>query len=496
MENILFVASECTPFVKTGGLADVIGSLPQALQTNEKVDVRVILPLYDEIEGEWHEQMTYLTSFNVEFGWRNQEVRIYTLTHQNIMYYFVANEYYFTRKGIYGYYDDGERFVFFSHAVIEALHHLDFKPDILHAHDWQAGIAVALAKIKQPIEHMKTVFTIHNIKYQGLMKLDTYADFFQLPDEHIAGMEWNGMLNCLKSALFHADKITTVSPTYAEEIKDPYFSEGLESILVEREKDLVGILNGIDTKEYNPLTDPAVPVPFRSSRNKKKENKLLLQEKVGLPIDADKPLYTIITRLVEQKGLHLVEHILDAFLENDVQLIILGTGDSEFEHFFREAVHRHPNKLVTMLTFDEALARQLYAASDFFIMPSLFEPCGLAQLIALQYKSVPIVRETGGLKDTVHAFNELTGEGNGFSFTNYNAHDLLTVLNYSLTIFHQPEQWLKLSQNVNKSRFSWKESAHEYTMLYRKLMESKMPHVESEDRFEVSDARNLTDYAR
>ena len=267
MENVLFVASECTPFVKTGGLADVIGSLPQALQAHEKVDVRVILPLYDEIEEDWHDQMTYLTSFNVEFGWRNQEVRIYTLTHQNIMYYFVENAYYFTRKGIYGYYDDGERFVFFSHAVIEALHHLDFKPDILHAHDWQAGIAVALAKIKQPIADMKTVFTIHNIKYQGLMKLDTYADFFQLPDEHIGGMEWNGMLNCLKSALFHADKITTVSPTYAEEIKDPYFSEGLESILLERETDLVGILNGIDIKEYNPLTDPSRSCAFSFFKN-------------------------------------------------------------------------------------------------------------------------------------------------------------------------------------------------------------------------------------
>lgn len=469
MGNVLFVASECTPFVKTGGLADVIGSLPQALQTNEKIDVRVILPLYDEIALEWQDKMTYYTSFNVEFGWRNQEVCIYTLTRQNIVYYFIANEYYFTRKGIYGYYDDGERYVFFSHAVIEALQHLDFVPDILHAHDWQAGIAVALAKIKQPFAHMKTVFTIHNIRYQGVMPLATYRDFFQLPDEHIAGMEWGGMLNCLKSGLYHADKITTVSPGYAEEIKDPHYSEGLESLLIEREADLVGVLNGIDIRDYNPLTDPAIPVHYRSSRVKKKENKVLLQEKLGLPIDADKPLYTIITRLVEQKGLHLVKHILHSFLEEDVQLIILGTGDHEFEHYFAEAAHRHPEKLVTRLIFDEVLARQLYAAADFFIMPSLFEPCGLAQLIALQYKTVPIVRETGGLKDTVRPFNELTGEGNGFSFTNYNAHDLLTVLDYSLTIYHQPEHWLKLSQNVNKSRFSWDDSAHEYATLYREL---------------------------
>ena len=480
MGKVLFVASECTPFVKTGGLADVIGSLPQALQAHEKIDVRVILPLYDEIAEDWQDQMTYLTSFNVEFGWRNHEAHIYTLTHQNIVYYFIENGYYFKRKGIYGYYDDGERFVYFSHAVIEALQHLDFKPDTLHAHDWQAGIAVALAKIKQPIMDMKTVFTIHNIKYQGIMPMGTYADFFQLSDDHIGGMEWNGMLNCLKSGLFHADKITTVSPSYAEEIKDPHYSEGLDSILLDREADLVGVLNGIDIRDYNPLTDPTIPVHYRSSRIKKKENKVILQEKVGLPIDADKPLYTIITRLVEQKGLHLVQHILPSFLEEDIQLIILGTGDHEFEHFFKEAAHHHPDKLVTMLTFDEALARQLYAAADFFIMPSQFEPCGLAQLIALQYKTVPIVRETGGLKDTVHAFNELTGEGNGFSFTNYNAHDLLTVLDYSLAIYHQPEHWRKLSQNVNKSQFSWKESAHEYASLYDNIT---VEHLRGEEIF-------------
>ncbi len=472
MKNVLFVASECTPFVKTGGLADVIGSLPQALKTNENIDVRVILPLYDEIAEEWQAQMAYYTSVNVTFGWRNQEVRIYTLTHQNIVYYFIENAYYFTRKGIYGYYDDGERFVFFSHAVIEAITHLDFEPDTLHAHDWQAGIAVALAKIKQPIQHMKTVFTIHNIKYQGIMPLGTYKDFFDLPDEHISGMEWNGMLNCLKSGLFHADKITTVSPSYAEEIKNAYYGEGLDPILSAREADLVGVLNGIDIKEYNPLTDPSIPVHYRSSRNKKKENKVLLQKKVGLPIDGDKPLYTIITRLVEQKGLHLVSRILHEFLEEDVQLIILGTGDPEFEHFFREAADRHPDKLATMLMFDEGLARQLYAAADFFMMPSQFEPCGLAQLIALQYKTVPIVRETGGLKDTVQPYNELTGEGNGFSFTNYNAHDLLAVLDYSLMIYHQPQNWSRLCQNVNQTRFSWKDSAHKYASLYRGLMDS------------------------
>jgi starch synthase len=469
MENVLFVASECTPFVKTGGLADVIGSLPQALKENERMDVRVILPLYDEIAPEWRDEMEYHASVDVDFGWRNQEARIYTLKHRNILYYFVANDYYFTRKGVYGYYDDGERFVFFSHAVAEALPHLDFEPHILHAHDWQAAPAIALAKIRQPDTKMKTVFTIHNIKYQGVMPLEVYYDFFNLPAEHISGFEWDGMLNCMKSGLFHADKITTVSPSYAEEIKTPYFGEGLDPLLRDRTQDVTGIINGIDTREYNPLTDESIPVNYRSSRAKKQENKVALQEYLGLPVDAEKPVYTIITRLVEQKGLHLLEHILEEFLAEDVQLIVLGTGETEFEYFFHEAGVRYPDNLKTLLTFDEGLARWLYASADFFLMPSKFEPCGLSQLISLQYKTVPVVRETGGLKDTIHPYNEATGEGNGFSFTNYNAHDLLAVLRYSIEIYHDPKKWTKLIGNVNKSQFSWKDSARDYAILYDEL---------------------------
>jgi starch synthase len=469
MENVLFVASECTPFIKTGGLADVIGSLPQALHQEAKMDVRVILPLYDEISKEWQKKLEFVTSFSVPFGWRNQDTRIYAIKQQQITYYFIANDYYFTRKGIYGYFDDGERFVYFSHAVIEALSHLDFKPDVLHAHDWQAGMTVALAKIMQPIDGMKTVFTIHNIKYQGVMPLDIFGSFFNIDRSHIGGLEWNGMLNCLKAALFHADKITTVSPTYAEEIKDPYFSEGLHELLIAREADVVGVINGIDTREYNPLTDPHLPVKYRSARSKKQENKSLIQEQLGLPIDGDKPLFVMITRLVEQKGMHLVERIMDEFLQEDVQCIILGTGEAAFEHSFSEKAHHFPEKLKALITFDEGLARRLYAAADFFVMPSKFEPCGLAQLISLQYKTVPIVRETGGLKDTVTPFNGVTMEGNGFSFANYNAHDLLAVLRYALAVYHDPEKWAALIRNVNQSQFSWKESAHAYADLYLQL---------------------------
>lgn len=468
--RILFAASECVPFVKTGGLADVIGSLPKELQKNGQTEVRVILPLYDEIDEQYQRELQYLTTFEVQVGWRHQETTIYTLKHDQIIYYFVANDYYFTRKGIYGYYDDGERFIYFSHAVIKALEHIDFKPDILHAHDWQAAMTVALANIMQPVEDMKTVFTIHNLKYQGVMPLGSFDDFFRLPRKHISGMEWNGMLNCLKSALFHADKITTVSPSYAEEIKYPYYGEGLHPMLEQRAGDLVGIINGIDTAEYNPLTDEHIPINYRSSRLKKQDNKLLLQEELGLPEDRNIPLYISVTRLVEQKGMHLLERILEEFLQEDVQFVVLGTGEAEFENYFRYLAHEYPDQVKALITFDEGLARKLYASSDFFVMPSKFEPCGLSQLIALQYLSVPIVRETGGLRDTITPYNEVTGEGNGFSFTNYNAHDLLHVLRYSLEVYHSEEDWKQLLKNVNKSVYRWKDSAKQYKELYESLV--------------------------
>lgn len=474
MNKILFTASECTPFVKTGGLADVIGSLPQALMKEKLSEVRVILPLYDEISSEWKDKMKKIATFNVKVGWRDQQATIYTLNHDGIVYYFIANNLYFTRKGIYGYYDDGERFVFFSQAVIDAFPYLDFIPDVLHAHDWQTGLAMAFAKVSPPIPNLKTVFTIHNIKYQGVMPHQAFDDLFQLPMEHFAGFEWNGMINSMKTGLFHADKITTVSPSYAEEIKDPYYSEGLHTILHQRDSDLSGVINGINTNEYHPSKDPYIAVNYSHSRVKKKDNKELLQKEFGLPVNRDVPMYVAISRLVEQKGFHLLERILDDFLQKDVQVIILGTGEYEFEHSFSHLALRHPEKMVTLLKFDEGLARQLYASADFFIMPSLFEPCGLSQLIALQYKTVPIVRETGGLKDTVIPFNEITGEGNGFSFSNYNAHDLLSVMLYSLDVYHQPKSWNRLLKNVNNSKFGWKESAKAYADIYDSLVDSEI----------------------
>lgn len=472
-KNIFFVASEGTPFVKTGGLADVIGSLPQELKRNKEMDVRVVLPLYGEISQEWKEQMELVTTVQVPVGWRNQEAAIYELNYQDIVYYFIGNDYYFGRKGVYGYYDDGERFIFFGRAVAEGLRSLDFKPDVFHGHDWQAGLALAYAKILEPVPGMKTIYTIHNIKYQGIMPLDSYEELFSLPREHVAGMEWNGLINCMKTGIFHADKVTTVSPTYAEEIKQPYYGEGLHNLLRARGDDLVGIINGIDVEEYNPLLDPHLVSNYKHSRVKKKENKVALQLRLGLPVDQEKPLFVMVTRLVEQKGLHLIQAIIDEFLQEDVQFVLLGSGDYEFEEFFRHAAWRHPEKLVTYLGFDESLARQLYAAADFFVMPSKFEPCGLSQLIALQYKTIPIVRETGGLKDTVQPFNLEDGTGNGFSFSNYNAHDLLYVLHLALEVYYDPENWKVLLKNVNKSRFSWTDSALAYAGLYQSISGGK-----------------------
>ncbi|SHN07721.1 glycogen synthase [Gracilibacillus kekensis] len=478
--KILFVASECTPFVKTGGLADVIGSLPQALTKTNKYKVSVILPFYKDMIDNWSDQMEKVTSFTVEVGWREHKATVFQLIYRDISYLFIGNDYYFSRNGIYGYEDDGERFVFFCQAVVETITELELEMDILHAHDWQAGLAIAFAKITLPSPNLKTVFTIHNIKYQGIMQKDAYQDLFNTPPDHIAGMEWNGLLNCMKAGIFHADKITTVSPTYAEELKTPYFSEGLHPMIMDRHDDFVGILNGIDLKEYSPLLDPHLPSNYLNAGPRKQKNKEILQQKLGLRENPEMPLYVMITRLVEQKGLHLIQAIIDEFLHEDVQFVLLGTGDDEFHDFFYHAEQRHKGKMVSYLGFDEAIARQLYAASDFFVMPSLFEPCGLAQLIALQYRSVPIVRETGGLKDTVTPFNEFTQKGNGFSFSNYNAHELLHLLKYSLTIYHNQQKWHSLMRNVNDSHFSWEESAIQYAELYRSLTESESTSKRSE----------------
>ncbi|UTH14602.1 glycogen synthase [Macrococcus equipercicus] len=466
MKKILYVASECTPFFKSGGLADVIGSLPQYLNKTKKCEVRVILPLYKQLKEAFREQLTEVMIYTTEVGWRQQYTGIYEMVYEGVHYYFVDNEYYFNRESLYGYIDDGERFIYFSNAVIEFIYRGDFKPDVLHGHDWQAAAAVAICNIKKPVPGIRTVFTIHNILYQGWLMHSAFEELLNLDRIHFAGFEWGGMLNLMKAGIFHADKITTVSPTYAEEIKTDYYGEGLQWMLQQRNADVLGIVNGINVDDYNPMKDPNIPVNYKTSLPKKRENKKALQQEIGLPVDADVPMFSIITRMVEQKGLHLVMAILEEFVQQHVQIVILGNGLYEFESYFNELQRKYPEKVQVTIGFDEGFSRRIYAASDFFIMPSLFEPCGLSQLIALQYKAIPIVRETGGLKDTVIPYNIYSGIGTGLTFANYNAHELLSKLNEAVRLYRDPENYKLLLKNISKVNNSWAKSAAQYLAIY------------------------------
>jgi starch synthase len=470
--NILFAASEAAPFAKTGGLADVIGSLPKELK-RQGIDVRVILPKYEDIPQVYKEGMHTIASFEVTLGWRKQYFGIQTLEHEGITFYFADSEYYFKRSGFYGYDDDAERFGFFCRGVIEALPYLEFQPDVIHCHDWQTAMIPVLLKAHYShfpfYEEMKTMLTIHNLKYQGIFGRQTLQDLFGLTDDYFTGtsLELHGGASFLKGGLNFADRITTVSQTYAEEIKTPYFGENLDSLLRHRSSSLSGIVNGIDYESFDPKNDSLLAVNYRDSLSKKQQNKLALQERLGLPVDGSIPMIALVTRLVQQKGLDLIQHVLPELLSLRAQWVILGTGEYKYEQLLRDTAHAQPDKVAALITFDDGLARQIYASSDFFLMPSQFEPCGIGQLIALRYKSIPIVRETGGLKDTVQPFNEFTGEGTGFSFSNYNSHDLLYTVRRAIGFYeHDRGSWLKLHQNVKKSDFSWKKSAQQYISLY------------------------------
>lgn len=473
--KVLFVATECAPFIKTGGLADVIGALPKEL-LNQNIDVRVVLPKYEEILSCYKDKMTTIHIGEAPVGWRRQYVGVELLELNGITYYFIDNEYYFKRLGLYGFYDDAERFAYFNQAVLEVLPDIDYQPDVIHCHDWQAALIPLYVKTHYAnhsfYDNVKTVFTIHNLKYQGIFPKEILGDILGLGDEYftIDHVEFNGCVNYLKTALMHADMLTTVSETYASEIQDPYYGEKLDGLLRVRADQLYGIVNGLDYCSYDPMNDPSISYPFRSSQSKKHQNKRELQRDLGLPISDKTPLVAVVSRLVEQKGFDLVFHILDQLLEmNEVQLVVLGTGDHVYESFFRDAAERYPNKVSAHFTFNESFARKIYAASDMFLMPSRFEPCGIGQLIALRYGSAPIVRETGGLVDTVTPFNEETMKGNGFSFKDYNAHDLLFTINRAISMYKDENTWAELMKNMTKIDYSWSKSAKAYVALYEKL---------------------------
>ncbi|MDU4959146.1 MAG: glycogen synthase GlgA [Sporomusaceae bacterium] len=475
MLKVLLAAAEAVPFAKTGGLADVIGSLPLELR-RLGIDARVVMPKYGDIPGQYKEQFEQVAELTVPVGWRNQYCGVEVYDCGGVPFYFIDNEYYFRRAGLYGYYDDGERFAFFSRAIPAILPHIGFQPDVLHCHDWHAAMAIVLlgAHYRQEpfYANIRTLFTIHNLKYQGVFAPEVLGELLSLGPEYFTPetLEFHGAVNYMKGGLLFADAVTTVSPSYAGEIQEPWFGEQLDGILRKRQGQLHGILNGIDCESYNPATDPALFVNYSwRSIGRKRQNKLKLQELLGLPQSEDTPLLAIVSRLVEPKGLDLVTGVFEQILDLNVQLVVLGSGDEKYESMFRIAAHQRPQQVSANIFFDETLARRIYAASDLFVMPSQFEPCGIGQLIAMRYGSLPVVRETGGLRDTVTPYDPVSAAGSGFCFPNYNAHELLSALQSAVALYEQRPAWTKLAQQAMRQDFSWRRSAALYRDLYQQL---------------------------
>jgi starch synthase len=481
MRKILYAASECVPFVKTGGLADVVGALPKEFDKKDW-DIRVVLPNYTCIPPEFRDKFEYVTNFYMGMGHLCGEkyVGIFQYEYQNITYYFIDNLEYF--ECFYPYGDvryDMEKFTYFDKAVLSMLPVIDFKPDLIHCHDWQTGLIPVYLKNEfsnnQFFWGIKTIMTIHNLKFQGVWDVETLQGLSGLSGDLFTSdkLEFNKGGNMLKGGLVYADYITTVSKTYAEEIQMPYYGEGLDGLLSARHFDMQGILNGIDYEMYNPATDKRIYKNFNADnfRTNKKENKENLQEELGLTVDKKKYMIGLISRLTDQKGLDLINYAIEGIVDDFTQFVIIGTGESRYENMFRHYAWKYPDKISANICYNEDLARKLYASADAFLMPSRFEPCGLTQLISFRYGTVPIVRETGGLKDTVEAYNEYEHTGDGFSFTNYNGDELLNTINYSKHIFFDKKvQWNKMVERGMKKDYSWNASKFNYEGLYNHLI--------------------------
>ena len=475
--KILFAASECVPFIKTGGLADVVGALSPVLKERGN-DVRVILPLYAAIPEKYTKDMKLECEFEVELCWRKQYCGIKSCVYQGVTFYFVDNNYYFGRPYIYGLGgDEYERFGFFSRAVIDALVHLDFRPDVVHCHDWQTGMIPALLKIQYAhfpfYQDMKTVYTIHNLQYQGVFPIKAVQDTLGLGDSLFTAdkLECYGCANYMKAGLVYADELTTVSPSYADEIQTAFYGERLDGLLRARKDQLSGILNGIDINDYDPAKDPMIYANFDPYHLGGKERcKEELQKELGLRVEPNTPLVGIISRLSNQKGLDLVECVIRELMGTGIQLVVLGMGEAKYTNLFSWAESEYPGRLAARFAMNHQLAHRIYAGSDMFLMPSQFEPCGLSQMIAMRYGSVPIVRETGGLRDTVLSYNKFTDAGNGFSFFNYNAHDMLHTVRRAVHYYkNNREVWYKLIVRGMTGDYSWFSSAGKYLELYEKL---------------------------
>lgn len=478
MKNILFAASECVPFIKTGGLADVVGALPQYLDKKE-FDVRVIIPNYTCIPQKFRNEFKYVHHFYMDMGdmFFKVHVGIMEYEYNGIKFYFVDDEYYFSGEKPYSgdLKWDIERFTFFSKAVLAIMPVIGFKPDIIHCHDWQASLIPVFLHstfATHPFySSTRTIMTIHNLKFQGVWDVKTFQRNTALPGYMFTPdkLEFHRDANMLKGGLVYADYITTVSETYAEEIKYPFYGEGLDGLLRARSASLRGILNGIDYKVYNPADDKIIFAEYNSENFKaqKAVNKTKLQKELGLPVDKDKYMIAIISRLTDQKGLDLVKYAIERIVDENTQFVIIGTGDAKYENLFRHYQWKYPERVSANIYYSDSLAHKLYAAADTMLMPSLFEPCGLTQLISLRYGTVPIVRETGGLKDTVEPYNEFESGGTGFSFANYNADEMLNAINYSKKVYYENRsEWDKMVKRGMEKDFSWNSSAKQYEGMY------------------------------
>ena len=477
MKRILFAASECVPFIKTGGLADVCGALPKEF-SKEEWDVRVVIPNYSCIPEKYRSQFQYVTHFYMCAGnyIQNKYVGILKYELDGVTYYFIDNQEYFTCDTPYG--DiryDIEKFVFFDKAVLSMLKQIDFRPDLIHCHDWETGLIPVYLKERfhggDFYRNMKSVITIHNLKFQGKWDVKTVQSITGLPEYYFTSdkLEAYKDANLLKGGIVFADAVTTVSDTYAEEIKTPFYGEGLDGLLRARSHDLRGIVNGIDYGEFNPETDKNIVKAYNAVnfRKEKVKNKRALQEELGLRVDDKKMMIGLVSRLTDQKGLDLIAYVMDELCQDDIQFVVLGTGEERYENMFRHFDWKYGDKVSANIYYSDALSHKIYAACDAYLMPSLFEPCGLSQLIALRYGTVPIVRETGGLKDTVQPYNEYESTGTGFSFTNYNAHEMLNTIRYAEHIYYdRKREWNKIVDRAMATDYSWKVSAGKYQEMY------------------------------
>ncbi len=473
--KVLYAASEALPFIASGGLGDVAGSLPQALR-KRLVGCRVVMPMYDNIKQELKDSMKFITSISVPVAWRRQYCGIFEAKAGGVIYYLLDNQYYFKRDTLYGFYDDAERFAFFSRAILEIIPHIDFKPDIIHCNDWQTALTPVyyntIYSQKPGYENIKTVFTIHNIQYQGVYGEELIENVVGIDRAHRSLVEYDGAVNLMKGGIECADAVTTVSPSYANEILDPWYSHGLDTILRQRCFKLRGILNGIDVENYNPETDKDIFKNYDAENVRGKYvNKKELQKLLGLPEKSDTPVMGMVTRLVSHKGLDLCKAVLDELLETtDIQLVVLGSGDYQYEEFFRGLAERYPDKVGLCLGFIPDLARKIYAGADIFLMPSKSEPCGLSQMVALRYGTIPIVRETGGLRDSVKDSGD--GIGNGFVFSSYNAHDMLHAIKRAVEGYNDKKGWPILVKRAMDSDNSWGKSANDYIKMYKEILKA------------------------